>query len=243
MRTPNNYKKYLKEGIVTTSMLEEVLYSFNKRAKNYRNQVRKYVEKKRECRYWYDKYGTIDKYEEKMEEMYQKKSIILNFFPQYRKQIHKVIRHEKLKIYDYEDEYEDYLRSIQLYEEGKHSDVVYKSSYFDREFDDYVEFIKVIVDVPEYYVFYEFTNYSFHQPIDESELPNYKGLEIKQIDDLTTYGKNINVLLSLQFCNQVFELIKDDNTTILSMDDMNIIPELSKTSVVATCLEKQHAAQ
>ena len=37
MKTPKEYTDNIKNGIITTSMLEAALYSVNKRAKNYRN--------------------------------------------------------------------------------------------------------------------------------------------------------------------------------------------------------------
>lgn len=42
MRITNSEKKCLKEGIVTKEMLGKALYSYNKRAKNCRDQERKY---------------------------------------------------------------------------------------------------------------------------------------------------------------------------------------------------------
>lgn len=45
MKTPKVYSENLKQGIITPSMLEEVLYSYNKRAKNYRDRARDYRDK------------------------------------------------------------------------------------------------------------------------------------------------------------------------------------------------------
>ena len=42
MRTPKDFSENIKNGIITTEMLNECLYSVNKRAKNYRDA-------KREC--------------------------------------------------------------------------------------------------------------------------------------------------------------------------------------------------
>ena len=37
MRTPKDFSENIKNGIITTEMLNECLYSVNKRAKNYRD--------------------------------------------------------------------------------------------------------------------------------------------------------------------------------------------------------------
>ena len=42
MRTPAMYTKNLKNHVITTQMLLDCLFSVNKRAKNYRDQERKY---------------------------------------------------------------------------------------------------------------------------------------------------------------------------------------------------------
>jgi hypothetical protein len=42
MRTPKTYIENLEKGIVTEQMLCDVLYSYNKRAKNWRNKKRQY---------------------------------------------------------------------------------------------------------------------------------------------------------------------------------------------------------
>lgn len=50
MRTPKEYTDNIKNGIITTSMLEAALYSVNKRAKNYRDA-------ERETKYLYGRYS------------------------------------------------------------------------------------------------------------------------------------------------------------------------------------------
>lgn len=42
MRTPKQYVENLEKGIVTTNMLCDVLFSYNKRAKNWRDKKRQY---------------------------------------------------------------------------------------------------------------------------------------------------------------------------------------------------------
>lgn len=61
MRTPKDFSENIKNGIITTEMLNECLYSVNKRAKNYRDA-------KREC---YGKYRDSNEYKE--QNFYRKK--------------------------------------------------------------------------------------------------------------------------------------------------------------------------
>ena len=67
MRTPKEYTDNLKNGIITTAMLNDCLYSMNKRAKNYRDAKRQ---------------NYIPKYcasvEEKEQAYYRKKEILLS---------------------------------------------------------------------------------------------------------------------------------------------------------------------
>lgn len=62
MRTPTMYTKNLKNHVITTQMLLDCLFSVNKRAKNYRDQERKY----RHMRY--DYYDNEEKNRSKKEE-------------------------------------------------------------------------------------------------------------------------------------------------------------------------------
>ena len=199
MRTSKIYIDNLKNGVVTTSMLEDVLYSYNKRAKNWRDKEREYRN------LWYDRYDNETKAAERKEMLYDKKSDILSICSDYLICIHKLSRFRKIRIEDTEEEYYGYSEAIRRYKKGEKSDVVYMNSYFDRDLGDVVTFINIIVEVSEYYLYYEFPNYSFHSPINDKELLKYQNLEIIELDDLTTYGKNIKDLLSLQFCDKVWK--------------------------------------
>ena len=42
MKTPTEYNKMIKEGYITKNVLGEVLFSINKRAKNWRDRKRQY---------------------------------------------------------------------------------------------------------------------------------------------------------------------------------------------------------
>ncbi len=63
--------------------------------------------------------------------------------------------------------------------------------------------------VERYYLYYKVGDYSFHRPIDKENIP--ADLTQENIGKLTTYGKNVDDLLSVQFCKKVSDLIKSGN--------------------------------
>ncbi len=79
MKKSNEIKKHLAKGEVTSEMLGMAAFSYNKRAKNMRDQEREWRDYFRHNRYYSDKYGTVDKYKEKKEEYYGKKDECLLF--------------------------------------------------------------------------------------------------------------------------------------------------------------------
>ena len=207
MVTPKEYKENLKNGIITASMLEDVLYSYNKRAKNYRDLARKYRE-------MYDCYNNEGKYEEIKGILYGKKADILSCCKDYLCSIHKVLRCRRIRIEDIEGEYFDYLAAISSYEKGEKSEVVYMNSYYDSTIEELVTFININKSFYEYYLYYQFPHYSFHTPIGDDmreniNLSKYMKLDIIEIEGLTTYGKDIEDLLSLQFCDKVWTFMKN----------------------------------
>ena len=211
MKTPKVYSENLKQGIITPSMLEEVLYSYNKRAKNYRDRAWDYRDKGWGNQYWYDKYDNEGQCEKKKEMLYGRKSDLLNYCTEELKEIHKLTRRKRIRIEDDDLDYDMYRDEIEKYEKGEPSEVVYMNGYYDYELKEYITFINVYVDYSEYYLYYEFPNYSFHHPIKEYEIKEYKDLEVVDIDNLVTYGKDINNLLSLQFCDKVWKYIVSNN--------------------------------
>ena len=200
MRTPKEYKEKFAEGIVTLPMLEDVLFSYNKRAKNWRNKAREYRQKY----HFYDKYGNKEKAEEKMMQLYEKKSDLLAFCSDQITAIHKIVHSRRVRIEDTEDEFDKYAESIEKYKRGEESDVIYMNSYFSRDYDDFVTFINVIEEEAEYYLYYEFGKHSFHSPIDEESLSKYHNVELVELDELNTYGEDIKDLLPLPFCDAVW---------------------------------------
>ena len=199
METPKEYTKNLKNNILTTEMLIDCLFSVNKRAKNCRDKEREYRDKFRGCRYG-DKYGTEEKYREKKEEYYSQKEKILTLFTP--DCIHSEVQQRRTRIYDYEEEYgTTYLEN----------EVIHSGHYFDPITDEPVFFDDIMLPHTQFYLFYDFGKCSFHTPIDEYLIKNYPNLEIINIGSLTTYGKDIDVLLSTQFVKKVLALIENNN--------------------------------
>lgn len=202
MKTNKDYKENLKKGIITKEMLIKCLYSSNKRAKNYRDKEREYRDKARYNYYWYDKYNNIDKCESKKEEYYKQKEDMLSILKPTC--IHKEFKYyEKRRIKEFED---DYKKNIQ--------NAVWKNSYYDQELGREIRFIDIeLKEKPIYFYYLYFDvgmDVSFHKPIKEEEIDKYEkeGLEIKEIDELITEGKEITELISNQFVVKLIELIK-----------------------------------
>ena len=154
--------------------------------------------------FFYDKYGNEEKAEEKMRQLYKKKSDILSLCSNQLTAIHKIVHSRKIRIEDTEPEFDEYYKSIEKYKKGEKSDVVYMNSYYDRDCDDLITFINVIIDESEYYLYYEFDKHSFHSPIDEKDLSLYPCVELVELDELNTRGESINELLPLPFCDEVW---------------------------------------
>lgn len=204
MKTPKEFNKNLKNNIITMDMLEVILYSVNKRAKNCRDKKQEYYYKgKSSCYNNPYEFKTVEKYKEQEQEYYKMKDVLIQTLLQ-PTAIHKkqTIRQGKERYYDYEPEYEKYANTDK---------VVYSNSYFDHETEEVVEFVDIIGEekIEEYFLYYETPNYSFHVPVDETKAKQYK-LPIKTID-LITEGKEITELVSVQFCKKVFNLVVSNN--------------------------------
>lgn len=226
-KTPKEYNKNLKEGIITEKMLEECLYSVNKRAKNYRDKEREYREYNRNarhyCRYYYDKYDNEEQMKNKKEMFYEQKEIMLSILQPTC--IHKeFLGYEKERIYDYDDRY------INRRKYNKENKIVWENRYYDYDEDREVYFFDIKTDKARhnYYLFYELGDRTFHSPIVEEDLNKYDYLEVVEIDHLETEGHDINDLLSCQFCSKVVELIKSGNFVYDNIYDITFDCELRK---------------
>lgn len=195
MKTPIQYNKNINNGLITNQMLSDCLFSVNKRAKNCRDKEREYREKYRNNRFAYDKYDSEEKYRRKKQEYYQQKEFLLSIISPTC--IHCEIHDRKIRVYDYDPEY------YRL----KHK-FIYENGYWDKELQEYIEFGDCYKKVKKYYLFYKIENYSFHTPIDEENLILYRDLEVKDIGQITTFGKDISELVSNQFVVKVIDLIK-----------------------------------
>ena len=194
MKTPKHFTENLKNNIITMEMLELALFSINKRAKNWRDKKNEYYEIRTNNKYWTDKYNNIEKCKEKEKFYYEQKELLLKLLTPSCIHCDTCVYIRKNRIYEYEKDYEKHINK----------------GYWENCFYQYGEEIW-FVDVPyeetvkKYYLYYETDNYSFHIPIESPDKYNY---EVKNIDKLTTYGKDILELVSTQFCNKLIKLVK-----------------------------------
>lgn len=191
MRTPKEYTQNLKNKIITKQMLADCLYSVNKRAKNCRDNERKYY------RYRTDYYGKADNYRKQKEEYYSQKDKMLTLLKP--NCIHRAIEYHKERVYDYEFGY------YEIYESGNY---LRSSGYYDQEMHEYVEFVVVNAPHTSYYLFYDLGTHSFHTPIENYDLKKYPELQVVDIGELNTYGEEITELVSNQFVAKVMSLIR-----------------------------------
>ena len=194
MKTPKNYTANIKNRIITGEMLSECLFSVNKRAKNCRDQERKYRSRR------YDKYDAEESYRAKKDEYYRQKDKLLSILQPV--EIHMENQgFERIRVYDYEPEYEEHMHEF-----------VYENSFWDSEeeeriyFGDYYDESSPLI---RYYLYYELENHSFHSPIDETDLQKYQSLSVKDIGQLVTFGKEYTDLISTQFVKKVLALIEE----------------------------------
>lgn len=199
MKTPKQFNENLKNKIITEEMLELCLYSVNKRAKNCRDQIRKYKSK-----YRYNIYSekNIKKYERKKQLYYkQKEKMLALLTPDW---IHRVVRTNKYRIrwYDYEPEYKTL----------NDNNVIHENSFYDDYYNRVVYFKDELITEKkeELYLFYQTKHFSFHQPIVNDNLKKYGQLKRKTIN-LVTEGHDVNELISVQFITKLIELIDSND--------------------------------
>lgn len=195
MRTPKEFTDNLKAKIITTDMLNECLYSVNKRAKNYRNA-------KREC---WGKYRDLT--EQKEQKFYQKKERLLSILSPIC--IHKSnIGGERIRVYNYEQRFDkEYLKRLLL------NQVVHTNSYLDYETGTEVFFFDYCDPSNSkylYFLFYELGTKSYHTPIKN---PKKYDLPVKEIGKLETDGDDYRDLISVPFVDKVIALIESGDYT------------------------------
>lgn len=153
MKTPKKYSDLVNQNKITEEILGEVIYSINKRAKNWRNQKRKYKN------YLLDQYDSYDNAVDNEKKYYKMKSDMLEKF------MYKLVRYK--------------------------------------------------LDDSLYYLYYKIGGYTFHQPIEKSELENFKDLDVDVLEDFETFGRDATGLLSVQFCKKVYEKFIDNKLEIV----------------------------
>lgn len=209
MRTPKEYLTNLRNGVITENMLSDVIYSYSKRAKNFRDRIRERKEHSREYRNFNSR--IIDDYANKKEDYYGKKSDILKKCANKVTAIHKLTFECRKRVYDYEEEWMSLKDERAKYNEYLPSKVVWVNNFFDKVNEEYVEFCDIIQDKSRHFLYYEIGKHSFHRPIVESELSEYDGIEIVELQELRTNCEDVTNLLSVQFCNKVWKYITHPN--------------------------------
>ena len=217
MKTPTEYNKMIKEGYITKNVLGEVLFSINKRAKNWRDRKRQY------------KHSIYQKnYEdavENEEKYYSMKDDILSHFKPECIHVDIKYRTERVRIYntagyDRNDKPRQTKKKkknfYKLLKSNKY-EICHRGSFFDYYEYCEVEFIDIVTKRTEdkklYFKYYTVGNNTFHTPIEEQAIP--KDLEIIELVDFKTEGEDINELLSTQFCKKVHELLMDNKLQIV----------------------------
>lgn len=123
MKTPKEYSQNISNKIITDEMLENCLFSVNKRAKNWRDKVREYKEQN-----GYYTETNLQNAEDQRDKYYCEKEFFLQFLKP--DCIHKEFYgYERKRIYDYEPDYE-----------ANKDKFVWTNHYFDRDIGDQVYF-------------------------------------------------------------------------------------------------------
>lgn len=218
MRTKSEYQKNLKNKIITTSMLEDALFSVNKRAKNYRDA-------KRKCYYNQTYYNSN---ESKEQNFYDKKDKLLK--PLKPICIHKeFMGYETVRIKSNRSDFNElYFQHLMI------GDIVHTNYYVEHDWDSFMEnyvfffdYAKLNCPKYNYYLYYVVGEHSFHIPISQAELSNYP-YEIEIINRLNTEGHVPDELMSVQFIDKIIALIEDGKYTYVQ-DKENTIPEYDNT--------------
>lgn len=120
MRTPKNYTQSVNDKKITNEMIAECIYSVNKRAKNYRDKIRKYKDDR------YNRYTArnIENAEDEMEKYYTMKEELLTVFEP--SLIHRqYVGEEKKRVFSTEKDYDKLLQE-------KSNDIIWKGGYRDE---------------------------------------------------------------------------------------------------------------
>lgn len=192
MKPPKEYLKNLKNHTITEQMLADCLFSINNRALNSRDNEHKYTH------YVPDPYGNANKYRKKKLEYYGMKKVLLSVLePSY---IQKGEVLQRKRIYDYEEGFEDILKS---------GNYINNSGFYDPDRKEHVEFVVQMIPQTVCYLTYTVSNRTFCVPLAEAEIEKYPDLEIVDVGRITpVYGDITADMLSVQFVEKIVQLIK-----------------------------------
>lgn len=192
MKPPKEYLKNLKHHTITKQMLSDCIYSINNRALNSRDNEYKYTH------YIPDPYGNANKYRKKKLEYYSMKRVLLSILETSHIQKCEVL--QRKRTYDYEEEYEDILKS---------GNYVNNSGFYDPDRKEHVEFVVQMIPQSVYYLVYTVGTRTFRVPIQESEIKQHPDLEVIDTGRTTpVYGDITADMLSVQFVDKIVQLIK-----------------------------------
>ena len=199
MKPPKEYLKNLKHHTITKQMLSDCIYSINNRALNSRDSEYKYTH------YVPDPYGNANKYRKKKLEYYSMKRVLLSILEPSHIQRGEVL--QRKRTYDYEEGYEEILKS---------GNYVNNSGFYDPERKEHVEFVVQMIPQTVYYLTYTLSNRTFRVPLEESEIKQYPDLEVVDVGRITpVYGDITADMLSVQFVEKILLLIKNRNYTLI----------------------------
>lgn len=199
MTPPKEYLKNLKHHTITEKMLSDCIYSINNRALNSRDNEYKYTH------YIPDPYGNANKYRKKKQEYYSMKRVLLSVLEPSLIQRGEVL--QRKRTYDYEDGYEEILKS---------GNYVNNSGFYDPDRKEHVEFVVQMIPETVYYLTYTLSNRTFRVPLEESEIKQYPDLEVVDVGRITpVYGDITADMLSVQFVEKILLLIKNRNYTLI----------------------------
>lgn len=196
MKTPENYTKQLKDKNLSEEVIAHVLYSINKRAKNYRDKKKEYAN----STYLYS-IQNYTHYDEKMNEAYKMKHDILSIYEPI--EIHKTTYHNtyKKRIYETDPNYDKISRKN-----------VIKIEY-DFQRNQHYKMCHISNKETKFFLYFEISDFKFHMPIREIELEKFRHLLIKKLENnFNTKGRHSTELLSPQFCKKVFLLLQEQTT-------------------------------
>ena len=198
MTTSKEYLKNRTRCTITKQMLSDCLFCVNNRALNSRDNERKYIN------YVPDMYGNANKYHKKMLGYYSMKRTLLSVLEPSHIQKGEVL--QRRRTYDYEDNYEEILKS---------GNYVNNSGFYDTDRKEHVEFVVQMVPQTVYYLTYTVGNRTFRVPLQESEIIRYPDLEVIDAGRITpVYGDITADMLSVQFVEKVVQLIKSGTYTL-----------------------------